>query len=348
MKLLILTQKVDKNDPILGFFHGWILEFAQKIDSVIVICLEKGEYDLPSNVKVLSLGKENGRSRLKYIFNFYKYIWQERKNYDTVFVHMNQEYILLGALVWKLWHKAIFLWRNHPVGDYRTKISVWMSNVVLCTSGFSYTAQFSKTVIMPVGINTEVFKRDKNIKRQPRSVLVFGRISPVKKLDVFLEACFLLKEKNIIFKADIVGDALPIHKDYYDKLKKRAENIKEIVSFKSAISNIEAPKLYNKYEIYVNMTTSGSFDKTIFEAMATESLVIGSNQSLVSILDNSFLFKENDPQSLADCLEDALNIEEKRKEIIGQKERLKVKNSHDLKLLISKFLGIRQNLDNCN
>jgi len=27
MKLLICTQKVDINDDILGFFHGWILGF---------------------------------------------------------------------------------------------------------------------------------------------------------------------------------------------------------------------------------------------------------------------------------------------------------------------------------
>ena len=58
MKLLILTQKVDKNDPILGFFHRWVEEFARHCEQVTVIALGVGEYDLPQNVRVFSLGKE--------------------------------------------------------------------------------------------------------------------------------------------------------------------------------------------------------------------------------------------------------------------------------------------------
>jgi len=69
MRLLIITQKVDKNDPILGFFHRWIEEFAKYCQSIIVICLQKGEYNLPKNIKILSLGKEKGKSKIKYIFN---------------------------------------------------------------------------------------------------------------------------------------------------------------------------------------------------------------------------------------------------------------------------------------
>ncbi len=52
MKLLILTQKVDINDDVLGFFHRWILEFAKHYEYITVIALEIGEYNLPENVKV--------------------------------------------------------------------------------------------------------------------------------------------------------------------------------------------------------------------------------------------------------------------------------------------------------
>ena len=106
-KILIVTQKVNMKDPILGFFHRWIIEFAKHYSQVTVICLEQGRHDLPDNVKVLSLHKELGVSKLKYVWNFYKYIWQERKNYDLVFVHMNQEYILLGCIFWMIIGKRL-------------------------------------------------------------------------------------------------------------------------------------------------------------------------------------------------------------------------------------------------
>ena len=58
MKLLITTQTVNINDPVLGFFHRWLKEFAENCEQVTVICLQVGEYQLPPNVKVISLGKE--------------------------------------------------------------------------------------------------------------------------------------------------------------------------------------------------------------------------------------------------------------------------------------------------
>ena len=107
VKILIITQKVDQNDDVLGFFHGWIAEFAKHAEQVTVIALGVGGYNLPKNVRVFSLGKERGVSRLEYTLNFYRLIWRERKNYDVVFVHMNQEYVLFGGLLWKLLGKKI-------------------------------------------------------------------------------------------------------------------------------------------------------------------------------------------------------------------------------------------------
>ena len=71
MKLLILTQKVDANDDVLGFFVRWMDEFKKKVDKLSVICLEKGNGE-NENIPVYSLGKEKGASRVKYIKNFLK------------------------------------------------------------------------------------------------------------------------------------------------------------------------------------------------------------------------------------------------------------------------------------
>ncbi|HXK39853.1 MAG TPA: glycosyltransferase, partial [Candidatus Paceibacterota bacterium] len=113
MRLLILTQKVDRNDDNLGFFHHWVEEFARQCEKVTVVCLFEGAHSLPENVRVLSLGKESGTSRLKYLRRFYAFAWKERKNYDAVFVHMNQIYVILGAPLWRLLGKCVGLWYAH-------------------------------------------------------------------------------------------------------------------------------------------------------------------------------------------------------------------------------------------
>jgi len=262
MKLLVVTQKVDRTDPILGFFHRWIEEFAKNFEKVTVVCLEKGEYHLPQNVKILSLGKEERISKVRYIVLFYKYIWQERKNYDAVFVHMNQEYILLGGVFWRFLGKKITMWRNHGFGNLSTRFAVLISNKIFYTSPSSFTARFKKSVQMPVGIDTNFFKPNPSVTRVPNSVLFLGRISPVKKVLEFVEWFNALED---MFTATVAGAALP-KDEYYEKLVRAKAS--ERIKFIGAVNQDQALKLYQSHEIYVNKTPAGSFDKTILEAAA--------------------------------------------------------------------------------
>lgn len=278
MKLLIFTQKVDRDDPVLGFFHRWIEEFSKRCEKVIVICLEKGAYDLPENVKVLSLGKEDGKSRIKYFWNFYKYIWNERKNYDKVFVHMNQEYVLLGGFFWKFFGKPAYLWRNHASGNFLTHLAVIFSKKVFCTSKESYTARFRKTVIMPAGIDTDFFKPDSSVEKKEGSILFLGRIAPVKKV---LEFVRWLKDRDFSV-ATIAGASLPRDKGYEEKVRAEVASVglSGKVSFVGPVSREGALKLYREHELYVNLTPSGSFDKTILEAGACGTGVYVANRDL--------------------------------------------------------------------
>ena len=267
MNLLILTQKVNKNDPILGFFHRWIEEFSKKFEKVTVICLEKGEYNLPSNVKVYSLGKESGKSKIKYVKNFLNLILGLHKEYDSVFVHMNQEYILLGGFIWKILRKKIYFWRNHQFGNTFTRIAVWFADKVFCTSKFAFVAKYKKTILMPVGINTNVFKSEiRNPKSEIRNKILFlGRMDTIKKPDLLVEALNILDKKGIDFVCDFYGNPTPDTGDYFESLKNKVEklNLKNKINFYKSVPNYETPKIYREHNIYVNLTPSGSFDKTI-------------------------------------------------------------------------------------
>ncbi|MEK7135492.1 MAG: hypothetical protein AAB780_02190 [Patescibacteria group bacterium] len=268
MKLLIITQKVDRNDPVLGFFHRWLEEFAKHFEKVTVICLEKGEFDLPENIKVFSLGKEEKNfqfsifnfQKIRYTLRFYKYLWTLRGDYDAVFVHMNQEYVLLGWKLWKLWGKKIYLWRNHAKGSLWTRLAVLLSRKVFYTSPQSFTARFRKSVQMPAGIDTDFFKPDPTITRKPNSVLFLGRISPVKKVLEFIEWL-----KTTSYVATIAGPILAEDRAYGDMVKNA---LNEHIAYVGPVDQAGALRLYQTHEIYVNMTSAGSLDKTILEAAA--------------------------------------------------------------------------------
>jgi glycosyltransferase involved in cell wall biosynthesis len=290
MKILVITQAVDRNDTTLGFFHRWIEEFSKRTEKVEVICLRKGEYDLPRNVSVYSLGKEKGSSYLKRIILFFYYSLF-CSSYDAVFVHMNQEYVLLGGLMWRIWGKKVFLWRNHPHGDMWTRIAISLSNKVFCTSSNSFTAQFAKTSIMPAGIDTAIFQKNPNVFREKKSLLMFGRISPIKKIEVAIDALVELRSKGMDAHLAIIGDTASKDAGYLETLKDRAEmsGVGEYIHFEKGVPFLEAPTVYGKYELFLNFTPSGSFDKTVIEALACGSKVLVSNQSMKNALPDGSL-----------------------------------------------------------
>ncbi len=341
MKLLFITQKVDKNDSILGTYHQWIEEFSKHCESVTVICLYKGEHNLPNNVKVLSLGKEQKESRFQYLRNFYKYIWQERKNYDNVFVHMNQEYVLLAGLCWRLAGKKVFLWRNHRQGNLLTSIAVFISNGVFYTSPESYTARFKKSKIMPVGTNMEKFVQVSQVNRTPRSILSMGRISPIKNIEVFIKALVILEEKGVDFVSTIVGGPDEGQETYYENILKEGAPLVEKgrLVFKNYVANDKTPEMYFSHEFFVNLTSNGSMDKTTFSAMASGTLPIVSNTYFEDVLPKGFIFRQGDEKDLALKIESILEMSSDEKREMSIKLKQYVNDNHSLKAVVKKVLA---------
>lgn len=342
MKLLIITQKVDKNDPVLGFFHGWISEFALRFPSIKVIALMKGLADLPANVAVYSLGKENNLSKIKYIINFYKYIWQLRNEYDAVFVHMNQEYLLMAGWLWKIMGKKIYMWRNHHAGNLLTDISASFCNNVFCTSKYSYTAKYKKTVLMPVGIDTKIFRIKDGANRKENSTLFLGRIAPVKRPDLLIRAMIELNIENVKFQTSIHGDALSQDKDYLDFLKQKVKqkNLERDIVFYPGIPNTATVDVYNSHQLFINLSTSGMYDKTIFEAMACGCLILASNKNLLGLIPDRYVFAEGDLSDLKNKLMaiNRLSPEQKESDIKSFQDLVQKNSLANLGLKLSQII----------
>jgi len=331
--LLIFTQTLDRSDPVLGFFHRWVEELSKSYDSLIVVCLSEGDHVLPSNVQVHSLGKNEGKGRITYIARLYRYAFQFRNQYDAVFVHMNQEYIVLAGPVWQLFKKPIYLWRNHHAGNIFTDIAALYCRKIFCTSKYSYTAKFKKTVLMPVGIDTQTFTTDMLVTKINGSILMLGRIAPSKRPHILIEALMKLDSSGTSYEVDFVGDALQRDIAYYKNVKDKAERLGKKVRFLPAIANTKTPEVYRSHEIFVNTSSSGMYDKTIFEAMACGSLVLASNKNLEGEIDKRLVFEEMNSTQLASKLLQLLEMDLKEKNALRESLKKYVATNHSLKAL---------------
>ncbi len=334
MNILVVTQTVDREDPVLGFFHAWLVALAGQFENIEVVCLKEGVHTLPSNVRVHSLGKEKNReARVVYAFRFIALLWKLRGRYESVFVHMNEEYVLIAGVLWKMLGKSVYLWRNHYAGSWLTDTVVFLCSKVFYTSKRSYTAKYAKAVQMPVGVDTNVFKKGE-VPPKPRTILYLGRVAPSKKPEVFIDALADLHQQSISFTASFFGAPLPADEHYYQEIKARARSadLRDMVTFFGGVSHADAPAIFSAHEVYVNTSPQGMFDKTIIEACASGCLVATCNTDMAEALPGKCVFKEGDADSLARSLEALLALSMQEREALVQTS-VRFSEKHSLKNL---------------
>lgn len=305
--MLIITQKVNKNDPVLGFFHDWIVEFAKHVPKLTVISLEKGEYDLPSNVEVFSLGKEKKYPKIKQ-FSRLCYLVLTKK-YDKVFVHMNPEYVVLFGWLWRLFGKQISLWYTHKSVNFKLKIAVFFAHRIFSASLESFRFRTKKLKIMGHGIDASIFYPTQDFPKEVHIVSV-GRISETKNYEPFLEAVSLLhQESNVPFRVSIAGGPVSVADEIYlTKLHTfcRIKNIEHIVSFVGAVPYRAVSEFYRQGTIFVNLSNTGSLDKAVLEAMATGLSIVTSNEAFQNLIDSKHI-TTNNPETIKNTIKKFFN-----------------------------------------
>lgn len=345
MKLLIITQKVDREDSVLGFFHRWIEEFSKHAESVIVICLYKGVYSLPPNVKVLSLGKEERESRIQYVTRFYSYIWKERKNYDSVFVHMNQEYILLGGMLWRMWRKKITLWYVHRQVNAKLRIAVKFSHEIFTSRPETLNLKSLKVNYLGHGIDISKYQNTPTLESFPKKITYVGRITTIKNVHVFIEVIRILNEKFPgKYQGLIVGEAITDKdSEYKEKLLELVGkyNLSSVVVFAGNKTMSEIPEIFKNTWMSINLSPTGGMDKTVLESLASNRPVFASNkvfEKVFSEYSDIFMIDASDPESIAKKIEEGGQRQDFSKitNILSEK----VRKEYDVSILIGNVTDI--------
>ncbi len=346
MKLLIITQKIDQNDGVLSFMIGWIKQFAKECEQVTVIALFVGKHDLPPSVRVFSLGKERGVSRIKYLFNFFRLIIAERNNYDAVFVHMNQVYVNLGGVIWRLMGKKIALWYAHGAVPFDLRIAEGLTNVIIASTPSGFRLKTKKLNLIGQGINTELFTPVLRAVKpsQPLKFLIVGRISPSKDYATLLRALRKLLDRGHHLTLDVVGGAGAVEQEEYFSDVKRltAElGLKDIVTFHGPKPHSETVRFFNEAHIFVSTAVNGSFDKAMGDAMATALPLVACNDAMSEVLGSLseyLMFPKGNVDVLVQRLEPIISATNEERNELGQQLRIIIERDHSLMNFIHKAI----------
>jgi len=156
-----------------------------------------------------------------------------------------------------------------------------------------------------------------------------------------VEALSRLSQQGVPFEAKIVGDPTDRDQDYDIQVRKQASALlaEGKLNFTPGVVNTDTPKLFSEYAIFINLTQSGSLDKTILEAMSCGGVALVSNESFREVLSSGELFNEGDVDDLVQKLIVLLNKTEGERAQMGKHNRQYVVANHSLEALVSGVLS---------
>ncbi len=321
MKLLICTQAVDSKDPVLGFFVRWIEEFAKHCEQVTVICLRKGEYSLPANVRVFPLGGENKLSRG---YKLLRGAWRFRDNYDTTLIHMNPEYLVAAGWLWRVLGKKTALWYTHKNVDFKLRIAVLFAQVIFTASKESFRLRSKKVQVVGHGIDTDFFSPDANSPRGD-TILSAGRLSASKRNDLIVRAMPFVPQDLWIAGDGPEADTL---QDLARKLQVAGR-----VHFLGAKTQSELRELYRKAGVFAHTSETGSLDKVVLEALLCGLPTVTTSEAYKALLEPFGLYAgDTSPTLLAGAIRNAVGAD-------VTPLTQKVREEHSLATLIPKLIA---------
>ncbi|MHB0871564.1 MAG: glycosyltransferase family 4 protein [Chloroflexota bacterium] len=354
MRVLFITQIVDRSDDNLGAVHGWIAALAREVDSVHVIALRAGEVDLPRNVFVHSLGKDrgHGKARQLQIFNSAVGGLVLRGEVDVFFPHMVPRYALLLEPYRLLFRVPTVMWYAHNTADLKLKLANLCVDRFVTVSRDSFPLGLVRCQVVGHGIDTELFKPSERGSDDrpggPIRFLSLGRISPRKEVDTLISAADLLVNRwghrNVEFV--VAGAPLaPEDHSYYAHLKDRVEDLKleGLFRFTGGIPHSETVRQLQGCDFFVNMHVEGGLGKAVLEAMSCGKPALVSTPTYYEQHPGygaAFLFAPRAPESLAERMRGALEMSREERIAAADTLRQWVVREHDVRRQMSRIVEV--------
>jgi glycosyltransferase involved in cell wall biosynthesis len=346
VKLLFLTQVLDRNDAVLGFVPRWIEGLAANCERVRVVALELGDTGgLPANVDTREVGRKGYLGRYLRNRSFLREALLQ-DGFDAVLSHMVPRYTLLSSRTARKAGARQYLWYTHGAVDERLRKAVEQVDKVFTASEESLRLDTPKRVVTGHGIDTRRFAPGGVDPVRPIRLLTVGRLTPAKDPLTILAALGILVARGFDLRLDIVGDVLASGDDAY---RRRVEeqidvgSLRERVVLHGAIPYRDIAPYYQRSTLLVSASRTGSIDKVVLEAMACARPVLTCNDSFPRVFRElgadaaKLYFEAESATELAGRLEGLLRLRQPERVALGERLRELVVRDHEVDALMRRL-----------
>ena len=340
MRIVFVTQKVDRDDPILGATVAKLRALAERVDRLDVLALEVGVHDLPDNVTLRTFGAPTRLRRGVAYERALLPVLRERP--DALLAHMCPIYLVLAAPLAKPLRVPLLLWYTHWTIDRTLKLATRLSDRALSVDRRSYPLDDPKVLGIGHGIDTGQFAAREGAPAQNGKLrlVALGRTSPSKGfmtlLDGLEQAVGDGVDATLLLRGPSTTDEEKRHRH---ELEQRVAGsiLDGRVTLEGPIPRGEVPALVREFDAVVNptrgQTHGGALDKVVYESAACAVPVVACNPHFDDFLGGlpvELRFHSGDPADLARTLEAFAASSPEAREQAARELRRRVETGHSV------------------
>jgi glycosyltransferase involved in cell wall biosynthesis len=328
MRLLVITQVVDAEDPVLAATVPKLRALAERCDELVVLTARAGVHDLPANCTIAFFGAP-GRVRRGLRFVRVVAPLVLRRRVDAALAHMCPIYLVLA---WPFARPAgvpLLLWYTHPHASGTLRLASRLAARRATANSSSYPLPHRAAAIGH-GIDVGLFTcRDGRAGGASLDVLALGRYSAVTGYETVLRAVAAAVGAGVDARLTVHGStsnaAEHEHRAALERLRDSL-GLGDRAALLDALPAARARERLAEADVLVSNTARGSADKAVLEACA--SCVPALASTWPELLPDALRFEEGDADALAFRLASLASLGPEGRATLGRSLREAVASSH--------------------
>lgn len=338
MRLLIVNFEMDEDSGVLAWQADVVRALARRCEFVFVLTQKQGRFEAPENVTVVEVPVRPfgipQRLGGRWLMNpMISRICRDHR-IDACFVHMAMEWVYILAPALRRRGVPVLFWYAHGTVSLRLRLALLLAGAAVTSTAEGLRLKSRKVNVIGQGVDADLFSIPS--RRGARNDLIYvGRISRRKRIELLVETMDALRRlaPDSPIRLQLVGPLLtPDDHAYNAEIRAlvASRNLGDRVVFRGFVKQRAIPRLYEDVFLHVNVSCTGSMDKTVVEALSSGCPVLTSNEAFFGLLSGhpELVLRNDDPSAIAESI---LALHSKRDAFDPVALRALVVGQHDLR-----------------
>jgi glycosyltransferase involved in cell wall biosynthesis len=347
VRLLLITFVLDDSHPSLSWQAYVARELAEKVEELTVLTSRVGQLkNMPANVEVIvpprrPLGLPH-RCGGRWAYGLELYRICKSRGIDAVFIHMAKDWAYQLKPAFSVLNVPVAMWYAHGTVTWRLRAAAQCVDLILTSTPGGCRLNSDKVRIIGQAIDVERFSPPG--RRSLDTILYIGRIARRKRVALICAVAKVLKPldgQGDIPKVEIVGTSRTMDDLAYEyELRSDIwnERMENTITMYGHVPHERVPEFYERAFVHLNVSETGSMDKSVMEALSAGCPVLTSNSAFRETLRDypEFVITDPRPDAIAEQVD---HIYRRRHEYDPRALRALVEGRHSLYTYADRVLG---------